>query len=336
MIPIIAWEESGWMDEAGAWIDARLVELGRCRSTALEQPHARPWSTVLRVPTTDGTLYFKAVMPALGHEPALTAALYRWRPDCIPAVLAHDCARGWLLLGDAGETLRSRMRSTADLHQWLAIWPLYAGLQQAMSARCAELLALGTLDRRLAVLPAQLAAVLGDTDLLRIDLPDGLSADEHARLRALLPRFERLCGRLASFGLPETLHHDDFHDANIFVRDGRTIFADWAESCVAHPFFTLVVGLRSIAYRVGLDESAPEIEALAEVYLHAWCEYAPLPDLRAALRLARVIGMANRALTWHRVMAALPKEKHAANQDAVPGWLQEFLLAVESGSVEEL
>jgi hypothetical protein len=50
---------------------------------------ARPWSVVLRVPTTAGACYGKAVAPALAHEVALTAALARWRPDCLPAVLAQ-------------------------------------------------------------------------------------------------------------------------------------------------------------------------------------------------------------------------------------------------------
>lgn len=38
---------------------------------------------------------------------------------------------------------------------------------------------------------------------------------------------------------------------------------------------------------------------------------------------------------WHTVLA-LPPEKRAANQDAVPGWLQKFLFAMENGSVEVL
>ena len=53
---------------------------------------------------------------------------------------------------------------------------------------------------------------------------------------ALAPRFAELCERLAGYGVPETLHHDDFHDANIFVCGDRYTFADWGESCVAHPF----------------------------------------------------------------------------------------------------
>ena len=43
----------------------------------------------------------------------------------------------------------------------------------------------------------------------------------HGQLCELVPEFAAKCDRLASFGIPETLQHDDFHDGNIFIRDGR-------------------------------------------------------------------------------------------------------------------
>ena len=37
--------------------------------------------------------------------------------------------------------------------------------------------------------------------------------------------------------------------------------------------------------------------------------------------------MPARALTWHRVLSAVPEAQRAEDADAVPGWLQEFLRA---------
>lgn len=161
------------------------------------------------------------------------------------------------------------------------------------------MLALGALDRRLAVLPAQYEWLLADTATLRIGQPAGLTAEEYRRLRALAPRVAALCERLAGHRVPETLHYDDFHDGNIFVRDGRYTFADWGESCAAHPFFTLVVTLRSVAYRLGRVESDREV--------------------------ARRLGMVCRALTWHRVVSGLEEPLKGGHAEAVPGWLREFL-----------
>ena len=207
----LPWTQAGWLDSASQWIREQLEQHGLTLSGPIEQPHVRPWSTVLRMPASVGDLYFKAVAPALGHEPALTVALAGWRPDCMPKLLAADTARGWLLMRDSGVALRRLIREDGHLRRWHPILPLYAGLQTEMAARLPELLALGALDRRL----AQYKHLLADTSALHVGQPDGLSAEAYQRLRDMAPRFAAQCERLAVFGLPETLHHDDFHDGNI-------------------------------------------------------------------------------------------------------------------------
>jgi aminoglycoside phosphotransferase (APT) family kinase protein len=203
----------------------------------------------------------------------------------------------------------------------------YAELQIEMAGRSAELLALGTLDRRLATLPAQFERLLADRAALLVDQSDGLSADEERRLLDLRPQFAALCERLAQYRLPETLHHDDFHDANVFVRGGRCVISDWGESCVAHPFFSLLVTLRSVAYRLKLDADAPELARLRDIYLEPWTRFERRERLLEAFALANRIAMICRALTWYRVVSSLDGATNAEYADAVPGWLQEFLNA---------
>ena len=50
------WTDPQWLAGALAWLEAQGVEL----TGAVEQPHVRPWSTALRVRTTDGVLWFTA------------------------------------------------------------------------------------------------------------------------------------------------------------------------------------------------------------------------------------------------------------------------------------
>ena len=322
----LPWSRSGWLEQAGAWIHAELERLGLSAAGPIEQPHVRPWSTVLRVPLGEGQVYFKATAPALGHEPALTQALSAWRPDCMPQVLAANLEHGWLLLSDGGATLRSLIQSVEDIHHWRSVLPLYAGLQIEMSTRLPELLSLGALDRRLETLPAQFEQLLAGAQALHIDEPGGLTSAEYRRLQDLVPCFAEQCAQLAAYGIPETLHHDDFHDANIFFRDGRYIFFDWGESCAAHPFFTLVVTLRSVAYRLELEPDDPELARLRGIYLEPWADYAPPQALSSAFDLARRVGTVSRALTWHRVVSNLEEPFTSQHAGAVPGWLQEYLL----------
>jgi hypothetical protein len=323
----LAWTQPGWLEQASAWIRAELERQGLAANGPIEQPHVRPWSTVLRVPTGAGVLFFKATAPMLAHEPALTTALANWWPDCMPEVVAADVERCWMLLRDSGESLRSLIQAEQDIGRWHAVLPLYANMQLEMASRLPELLALGALDRRLATLPEQYQQLLADTDAMLIGRSDGLTPEEYQRLCALAPRFAELCERLASYGVPETLHHDDFHDANIFVRGDRYTFADWGESCVAHPFCTLVVTLRGIAYRQGWAEGAPELSRLRDSYLAPWARIESRENLLAAFGLAQRVGMVCRALTWHHVVSHLEEPFKSADADAVPGWLQVFLAA---------
>ena len=114
------------------------------------------------------------------------------------------------------------------------------------------------------------------------------------------------------------MHHDDFHDANIFVRDGRLTFADWGESCVGHPFFTLVIILRSTAYQLKLAEDAPELEQLRDAYLEPWTRYESRKNLLAAVKLAHRLGMFCRTLTWYHLVSSLEEPIKAEYAEAVP------------------
>ena len=324
----LPWKQSGWIDEVEVWVRGALEAQGIGLSGGLVERQVRPWSAVLSAATSGGEVYFKATAPSLAHEPGLTELLARRWPEWVPPVLADERERGWLLLADAGVPLRSLITSAADLHHWERILPRYAEMQIALAGEREGLLAFGVLDRRLATLPGQYEALLGDTEAVRLGLPDGLTVEEHARLVAFAPQLAAYCARLAGYGLPETLHHDDFHDGNVFVRDGRYALADWGESCVAHPFSTLLVNGRSIAYRLGfLGEEGwrPEATRLRDAYLEPWGVYGSREDLQAACALARQLAMVGRALTWHHVVSRLEEPQRSEEADAVPGWLQEFL-----------
>ena len=319
------WSQPGWLKEARAWIQEKLEAQGLSLSGAIEQPHIRPWSTVLRVPTPSGDVYFKATLPRLKHEVAVTAALAEWRPDCVLPVLAVDLERGWMLQPDGGTTLRELVRESGDFRHWDSVLPFYARFQIEMVDHVTRLLALGEPDRRLEALPSQYEVLLEDKEMLRIDRENGISSAEYGRLRALAPRVAHMCEELASYRVPETLNHGDFHDANIFVQDGRQLFFDWGDSAISHPFYSLRTTFVSLYYSLQIDEGAPEHDHLRDVYLAAWEGYEPPHRLRAAFKLAQRLAAVNGALGWYNVLSRLheaAKEEYAV---PVPALLREFL-----------
>jgi hypothetical protein len=229
-----------------------------------------------------------------------------------------------MLMRDAGTPLRQFIRAEKSVTRWKDVLPLYVDLQKEMTERTTHLLTLGVMDRRLAKLPEMFENLIADEPAMLLDQEESLTSEEYSRLKKSVPDFVRMCEKLASYRIPETIHHDDFHDANIFVRDGKIIFTDWGESAVTHPFFTLVVMMRGIDNSMGVDFS-PESEQVRDMYLGHWTSYASLEELRSIVKLAQSIGYVNRALTWKLTLDNMPEELKPQYAIAVPSYLKDFI-----------
>jgi hypothetical protein len=276
----------------------------------IEQPHLRPWSTVLRVPTDGGDVWFKAALPGLGHDVGVTAVLARLCPEIVLEPIAVDLALGWMLLPDGGERLREVLARERHPRRWLEIMPRYAELQVAAAEHVDELLDVGLPDYRLARVPELAEEVAAKLDL-EAPSPE---------------RVEAVCDELAAIGIPESVQHDDLHDGNVFVRPGGgyAVF-DWGDGCASHPFASLVVGLRGIAYRFELGERDPDVEQARDAYLEPWSAFAPRPELLRAVELAEAVGRLSRALAW---LLAYSADQDSGEIDSAGWWFGEFSRAV--------
>ena len=282
---------SALREELLAWVRSRLEVFGLGVDGEATQPHVRPWGTVLRVPTTCGPVWAKAVVPALRHEVAVTTLLARRRPEAVAPVLGADAERGWLLLADAGETLRELGARERTLVPWHEALSLYASLQRDVVADAPALLAEGLPDLRLPLLPDRYADLVGR---LAPDL-----GDLGAAALAAVPLVRDLCAELAASGLPDTLQHDDLHDAQVFVREGRVRVLDWGDACLTHPFLTLAVTLDGVL-AWGLDdvERSEDVTPYRDTYLAGWQGVggASHEDLVRASDVARRLGWVCRSV----------------------------------------
>ena len=308
------------MTDARAWIGAQMAALDTRLTGPIETIHDRAWSTVLRVPTGHGDLFFKASSPALRHEAAIVALLAQRRPEIVPTPLAVDLDHGWMLLADAGIRLRDLVEAERDVSRWLDVLPVYARLQVDMAGAVAELLALGAPDMRLAVLPARYEELLAELDALdrpaiaarddRPRVPVVRPSDEMRRLRDAVPRVEAMCRDLAGYGIAETIQHDDLNDGAVYLRDGRYLILDWGDACVSHPFFSMSVALEGvIAWGVDDVEGSVDIAPFRDAYLAPFGLERAGEDLRAACALAMRLGWVCRAINGH-----------LADTDAAPTW----------------
>ena len=313
------WLDPAWRAAALAWVEGQLHARDMRITGPVDQPHIRPWSTALSVPTDDGLLWFKAGGPGNAYEAGLLDALASWGTRGILAPLAVDVDRGWLLLPDGGTRLRETLDGAPGLAAWQRILGGWADIQRELTPRASALIAAGVPDRRPGRLPGDLETLIEDPDA-------GLVAADRARLRALLPTYTRWCAELEALGVNASLQHDDLHDGNVFVGpEGDRIF-DWGDASVAHPFGTLLVTFRSISNR-GLGDGETErssLSRLRDAYLEPWTDRHSRTDLVAAVQLAMRVAIVGRALSWKGALTGIPPDDHGEWSGNVGGWLLEL------------
>ncbi|MGA8846210.1 MAG: phosphotransferase, partial [Nocardioides sp.] len=287
---ISRWTDPAWLAEVRSWTDHHLARLGLHRTADPTQPHLRSWATALRVPTSGGVVWFKASQESLAHEAAVVELLARRAPEHVRPLLAADTGRGWMLMEDAGERLRELVVAEASLQRWHKVLDAAARISLAVEDDVEALLALGVPDGRLPTLVDGWDALMDELDAA-------------ARFREAREQVASLANALAAYEIRETLQHDDLHDGQVFVRDGRHWVIDWGDAVVSHPFFVLAVVLEGqLAW--GLDDVEDSIDTapFRDTFLRPYAEAYPhltQGDLVEAAQLATRLGWAARAVNGH-------------------------------------
>jgi len=311
----VPWAREGWLVKATAWIDESLAARGRTRSGRVEQMRAWCLSTLLRVPTAEGMVFFKATAasPLFVDEGAVMEGLWRLFPDNVPAPIARGRERRWMLLDNLGPELGW----DAPLEVREDVLRLFARMQIESSGRVDELLAIGCVDRRLEWLAAQIRELLADDAAL-----GGLEDSEIATLRALGPKLEAVCLGLAETGVPDALAHGDLHLSNVARVDGQYVFFDWTDACVTHPFFDLIDVFR--------EQDRTVRERLRDAYLSMWLEYEPIDRLLDIWTDAESVAMLHHAVSYRHILANVEPGAAGELEWALPYFLRKVLTS--SGS----
>jgi hypothetical protein len=318
------WDNAAWLDDVENWIDGVLKTEGLETSGSIEIIHSRLWSCVLRIPTNSQTLYFKATADFASHEIGLSSFLSKLAPELCPKLIATDVERGWMIMRDGGQRLRESLIAKPEWEHWERLLPEYASLQQEAAKSRDEILALGVRNLGLAEL-ARLYQEWLAVDWFQIDSSEGISTSDYQRLQDLAPLVKEKAEALASYRIPESLHHGDLHDANIFHDGSKYSFFDWGDSSFSHPFFSLRTAFVSVENRFGLDEGSPELIRLRNPYLAAWREYETEAHLLEAFGLAEELWVIPTAQNWAQVILASSPETRQDYAHIMPSLAKELL-----------
>lgn len=301
------WFSRGWFTQVQQWITDTLVARGYTLVGVPEQFKIYQISSLLRAETTQETFYFKCAidLPLFGNEPALMQSLGDLYPRWIPKPLAIDAERRWMLAPDFGVML---FFAEPDVHKYKRVVTEYAQLQRLTSEQVDTLLSVGCLDRRLPILASQIDGLLADRDSCR-----NFNSEELVIWQNAGDHLRALCDKLASYNVPMTLVHGDFHAGNIAVRGDDILFFDWTDACLAHPFFDLALLMDG-----GLSEE--EATQSLAAYLSQWESYETPERLREAYQIAEVLAFVHQAVSGQGIRDGV----NPADQDDMHGFISSF------------
>lgn len=302
------WSSLAWRQLAVSWLDEQLAAVGRRRTGEVEQPHLRPWATVLKAQTTNGTVWFKACGPATVFEVGLYLLIDRVAPEYVLSPIATDLTRGWIILPDGGPPLGDHLTGAELADAMETSLAAYGRLQRTLARHVADLLALGITDMRPALMPRRFEEALQAVGAQIGARGDATGRATYERVLGLSETVGTWCDELAAAGGQLSLDHNDLHPWNILMTraDGadRVRFYDWGDSVVAHPFASMLVPLGYMQHHLGVSLDHPRVLRLRDAYLDAFADLGSHTELVETLQLACRVGKIARALTWDRSLSA--------------------------------
>ena len=226
----------GWFQELRCWVEEMIAPLGLRLTEEFRQLNSSASFSLIRFETTGSPVWFKAVGVPNQHEFPITLTLAHRFPCYLPSLIASRPAwRGWLM--QHGGTAVAEMVPT--LEDWRRVLIDLACLQIESMPHSKELLQAGSRDLRISSLIDLVDPFIDAMRPLMLEQrtlsPAPLSAVELLRLGMAI---KGALAALDQVAVPVTLGHGDFNPGNMLNDGSASVFIDWAEAYVGHPFFT--------------------------------------------------------------------------------------------------
>jgi hypothetical protein len=282
----LPFDKPGWFFAVKDFVQDSIQNIPLRLTGQFLQSNASPSFSLIRFETDGDAIWFKAVGEPNTCEFSLTVFVSSKLPAFSPRVLAtQPLWNGWVMLEIAGkplaqtENLSAWCNAARDLARMqIASIEMIDGILQneprdvrttALLGQVQPFFALMRewMDRQTKTTPARLS--LSEIEQLESDTRDALLALQHVRI-------------------PDTLGHLDLNPENVMTVNGGTVFLDWAEGCIGHPFLSFAHVLEYFLRTFG--NNAPEKSTLIHAYLDVWeplrLTEAPQTTLSTSLFLA--------------------------------------------------
>lgn len=290
------------------------------------------YSIVHRIKTTVSTYYLKQAPEKLFLEAEMLIYLNQQGCKHIPEVIEKNDKLFCFLMGECGHaSLRELFSGSINIQQLSQGISNYTTVQRSLETHLPNLLSLGVPDWRLEQFPSLYAQLVEQEELLQ---KDGLDTKELDNLQQLKAICVDLCSQLASFEIPETLNHCDFHENNMLLDNstGGINIIDWGETVIAHPFFSLCGCIWNLTYFQQLKKTDSMYLQLEFCCISAWRDLHSEQKLLQALSVANQLSGIFAALGYERMYSSTEGQARSVQQEhqgSIAGCLRTFMSCMQ-------
>lgn len=310
------------------WATDCLVFKGYTLQNSPEIVVQAPWSIVTRISTSAEDIYLKQTPPLLFLEPKILNLLMNQMQASVPIVIGSNADLCCLLMKDAGQTLRSYLKSTFQPELLCQAINQFTAMQRATENHLNSFFELGVPDWRLTQFPNLYRQLINQTEFLKAE---GLNDQELQKLHDLIPTLSKQCEIVSSFQIKETLVQPDFNTNNILLNPGTQKMAciDLGEIVIAHPFLSLHNFIIQAARHHSVKEGSPIYYQLLQACCENWLDIASKNQLLELYLLIQNIWPLYCAFGFYRLMMSVNikalKSYYANKHNCLEGHLREYI-----------
>lgn len=265
------------------------------------------WSLVIRVTTEKGIYYLKQTPEKIGREAEIINTLRNTYNASVPEVVAINDEMHCFIMKDAGTSVRTILKATFNVDMVCTIADQFTRMQLEVAKDPEVLLELDVPNWGMTHLPQVFAELLDNLELLTAD---GIAPNEIEELKDKVPIISALCGKLAAFGIRDTIVQIDFNDNNVVVDQatGKYTHVDLGEIVISHPFFSLDNCLRQMTKHYNLTDPDEGYVKIKQALFKNYISIYGADTVNQAFAIARLLWNVNDALGQYRLIDACDRD----------------------------
>lgn len=311
------------MKETIEWASSYLASHGYTIQKT-EEVQMTPWSEVIRFVTDKDYIYLKKTPPQIAIEVDIIELLHNQFHVSVAKIISHNPELNCFLMHDAGKTLREILKKQFDVNLACKAVEQFTAMQLSTADHVDLLIKIGVPDWRLEKIPFLFEAFLLQKNIL---IADGVSENEIAELKSLMPTVTDLCQKLTEYPIKQTIVQPDFNDNNTLINSSQQMtIIDLGEISITHPFFSVINFLFQMKKHHGLKETDNDYQLIKDACLKKFNNVA------GAFEIANKLWLVYGVIAYYRLMVACGVEKVLAFQPGkLRGILQELYLDLKKG-----